>query len=182
MSADLNRRNFLKGLLAGAAVTAVGIPAALASDEYAVASPVLNTPFPGSPGDMFMKINGVWRYVCHAMSIDVRASQQMIDFSHIGSMGQIHREALVREQEISIAGFFEEEGKDMVWGVFNNAEVVKTAVHLQSRGIARNTVYQFDGYMQGMQERYPRSEFPSVAMDFLPRGSTTITCDPISLD
>ncbi|WP_192246118.1 twin-arginine translocation signal domain-containing protein [Mesorhizobium silamurunense] len=76
---DLNRRNFLKGLMAAAGVAAVGIPVAPAVAQIAAEPPPL--PFPDADlGDIFMKTANAWRFIGRSsrLQLTVRRDEEEI--------------------------------------------------------------------------------------------------------
>lgn len=74
MTADLNRRNFLKGLMAAAGVAAVGISAAPAIAEIVPEPPPL--PFPDAElGDIFMKTANAWRFIGRSSRMQIKVDR-----------------------------------------------------------------------------------------------------------
>lgn len=71
---DLNRRNFLKGLMAAAGVAAVGIPVAPAVVEIVREPPAL--PFPDADvGDVFMQVEKAWRFIGRTSRLQITVNR-----------------------------------------------------------------------------------------------------------
>lgn len=135
---DLSRRNFLKGLMATAGVVAAGMPV-LAAVEAAVAPPL---PFPDHLlGDVFMKVDDVWRFLGKSMSWTVNMERE-VSFRDLEEDFSGYRTAfpglLTREADVEI--MMDGEGRQMLMSQFLDRGRVDFAM---SQG--RNGLYTLKG-------------------------------------
>lgn len=166
MSADLNRRNFLKGMMAAAGVAAVGIPTLAAVAEVVEAAPEPVMPFPGDQGDIFMKVNGVWRFVCRARSLSIQHHVDEIDMTHFGGP-PILRYSGLREYRVQIQSYFDKAGQQLLHDAFMERYAQEMAV-----GLGFGTTAVMRGVIAQMQIQCSHSpDMAEIETEFVASGA-----------
>ncbi|AZO29399.1 twin-arginine translocation signal domain-containing protein [Mesorhizobium sp. M1B.F.Ca.ET.045.04.1.1] len=130
---DLSRRNFLKGLMAAAGVAAVGMPVIAAVE--AVAVPAL--PFPDHDvGDVFMKVNDVWRLLGKSTSLTVNMARS-VSFASLEQIDRLdHRYyCLPDPMELSVEALLDNEGRGLLMGEFSSGRHIDFAMSQGENGL-----------------------------------------------
>jgi hypothetical protein len=115
---DLSRRNFLKGLMASAGVAAVGIPLHASTVSLAPILPDVEG------GDLWLKVDDVWRFIGKAISFERRQ-----DYDTIHDSSCIRKPVLVHHRfDGDVRMVWDHEGQGILSEIFFRARESHEAI------------------------------------------------------